>query len=128
MKTEKEKQLEIQLLTEKIQRISGKKVVFTEMNSYWNNITYLFKVSVLFEGFEPTLIEGKIIITNNLEPSEEELKNAIDKRLKVFTNIVSCEIISVDKALEGEETQPQISVEPIDFENSDVEIEDIEEK
>jgi len=30
MKSEKEKQLEIQLLTEKIQRISGKKVVFTE--------------------------------------------------------------------------------------------------
>ena len=30
MKTRKEKQLEIQLLTEKLQRISGKKVVLKE--------------------------------------------------------------------------------------------------
>jgi len=30
MKSEKEKQLEIQLLTEKIQRISGKRVIFEE--------------------------------------------------------------------------------------------------
>jgi len=47
MKSEKEKQLEIQLLTEKIQKISGKKVVLKEREEFFG----IVNIHIDGEGF-----------------------------------------------------------------------------
>jgi len=65
MKTEKEKQLEIQLLTEKIERISGKKVILRE-NINQQKIDFDFQEDRIFmNGITKEELENNIDFLSN---------------------------------------------------------------
>ena len=60
------------------------------------SITYSFELSIIFEGFEPTILEGKLLF--NEDPKKEEMESRIKNRLKVFHNISSYQILSFEKS------------------------------
>jgi len=84
MKTEKEKQLEIQLLTEKIQRISGKKVVLKE-NEATNNIKDILIVAEKLKA----IIESAKIIGGPISKDIIQLAVGADKKLNDFWNKIT---------------------------------------
>jgi len=73
MKSEKEKQLEIQLLTEKIQNISGKKVIFKEEFNIEEEDDYYLITSLEDEIETEAFIDNSKYIQNKF-PNEKVLK------------------------------------------------------
>lgn len=74
----------------------------------WNPflaITYLIDLNVLFEGFEYTILKFKLLFHDE-KITVDLIKNRIDERLKVFTNIVSYDIIKSEEATEKDRILP----------------------
>lgn len=59
-------------------------------------ITYSFELSIIFDGFEPTILEGKLLFSE--DPKKGEMESRIKNRLKVFHNISSYQILSFEKS------------------------------
>lgn len=59
--------------------------------------TYTFEISIVFDGFEPTILEGKLEISNE-DPTQDQIESKIKDRLKVFNNIVSYQVLSTEKS------------------------------
>ena len=63
----------------------------------WTAVTYDIKIRILFEGFEYSILKFKLIFSND-EEAEQKSEQSIEDRLKVFTNIVSYDIVKIEKA------------------------------
>ena len=63
----------------------------------WTAVTYDIKIRILFEGFEYSILKFKLIFSND-EEAEQKSEQSIKDRLKVFTNIVSYDIVKIEKA------------------------------
>ena len=67
----------------------------------WNPhkaITYIIELKVLFEGFEYSTLKFKLLFPHYEEITDEKIKNSIEDRLKVFSNIVSYDILKSEEA------------------------------
>ena len=60
--------------------------------------TYTFEALVSFEGFTPTTIEGQLLISKEVDVTSDYLEKRVKKRLSVFHNIISYEIIEIKKS------------------------------
>lgn len=60
--------------------------------------TYEFKVNVLFQSYEPSILTGKLVA---YDFNKEELEKRVDERLKKeFNNMVQYELLSLERAKE----------------------------
>ncbi len=57
------------------------------------SVTYSFEISIKFEGFEPTILEAKLIFDEE-NPTQSKIEDKIKDRLKVFNNIESYQVLS----------------------------------
>lgn len=89
------------------ERIKQEKLMESMEEKY--GTTYEFKVNILFEGYDPTELIGRLIQfplpgsskVNLNEENEILLKQRVDERLKrEFGNVVRYELISLDRAKE----------------------------
>jgi len=71
----------------------------------WTAVTYTFEVSIQFEGFEPTILEGKLIFGGE-NPTQSEIEGGIKDRLRVFNNIASYQVLST--VISDEQIRPMM--------------------
>lgn len=87
-------------IREQINHVKSFNKVLNEENEWdpFKAITYIIKLKVLFEGFEYSSLEFKLLFPHYETISDGEIKNRIDERLKVFNNIVNYDIIEAKEA------------------------------
>jgi hypothetical protein len=65
---------------------------FLNEDSKWDPhkaITYIIELRILFEGFEYSTLKFKLLFPHYEELNDVKIKESIEVRLKVFSNIVS---------------------------------------
>jgi hypothetical protein len=65
-------------------------------------LTYKIELDILFEGFERTKLSFTLLFPHYDEISDNYIKENVDKRLKVFNNVVSYDIVKAEM-VEGKE-------------------------
>jgi hypothetical protein len=79
------------------ERIKQEKLMESMEEKY--GTTYEFKVNILFKGYNPTELIGKLISRDGFD--KEILEKRVEERLKKeFGNVVRYELISLDRAKE----------------------------
>ena len=63
----------------------------------WKAVTYEIEIYILFEGFEYSTLKFKLIFSND-EDAKQKSEQSIKDRLKVFNNIVTYDIVKIEKA------------------------------
>ena len=83
-----------------IDKVNNTKVFLNEEEKWdpFKAITYLIELDILFGGFENTTLKFKMLLPHYENINESYIKNKIDERLKLFTNIVSYDIIKSEEA------------------------------
>lgn len=61
-------------------------------------ITYKVEVRILFEGFDPSTLFLKLLFPHYEEINEEKIKTEVERKLEIFKNIISYEIIKYEEA------------------------------
>jgi len=62
-------------------------------------VTYDFEVSVVFEGFDKTILKSKLMLDID-KIGDNDVKNSIESRMKMLNNVVRYEIISFGESSE----------------------------
>ena len=84
------------------------KKIIKEFWDPWKSVTYRISVNVLFEGFDESELNFKLVFEND-EDASNNMNERVKERLeKAFNNIVRYEIVKTEKSEDKDRILPMM--------------------